>query len=349
MLKIFYDERQQVNNNSSFSPSAGKPAKVLANWKAHGLPLSVEAVTPLNRAEIALAHDPQYVRDVLSLKRPNGFGNTLKEVAKSLHWTTGSITSAAKYAVQNKSQAISLTSGFHHACYSSGGGFCTLNGLVIAAQMLKLHGYVNRVGILDLDMHYGNGTDDIIKKLKLDYIGHYTIGGKMWSHHTIENFLSQLPSIFDELFAGVDLLIYQAGADSCIDDPLGGVFSQEQMRRRDRIVFQECKKRGIPVVWNLAGGYQDRFENVLAIHRATAEEHLSVFNDQKFDTGCESDYVKPEKVVYQIDDHDDDFGLSDEIDWTAQNWDEEEEKESSWADDVNWDAEMSEELSRFMK
>lgn len=347
MLKIFFDQRQQVNNNSSFSPSAGKPAKVLADWQKHGLSLSVEAVQPLNRAEIALAHDPKYVRDVLSLRRTNGFGNTLKEVAKSLHWTTGSITSAAKYAVQNKSQAISLTSGFHHACHASGGGFCTFNGLVIASQMLKLHGYVNKVGILDLDMHYGNGTDNIIKTLNLDYISHYTIGGKAWSADTIEHFLTQLPKIFDELFANVDLLIYQAGADSCVDDPLGGVFTQEQMRRRDRIVFEQCKQRGIPVVWNLAGGYQDRFENVLAIHRATAEEHLSVFNDIKVDTGCDKDYVKPVKVAYQVDDHHDDH---EEIDFEAQNWDEAvEADETSWADDVNWDADMSEEISRFLK
>jgi acetoin utilization deacetylase AcuC-like enzyme len=341
MLKIFYDQRQQVNNNTSFSPSAGKPAKVLADWQNHGLPLSVEVVHPLNRAEISLAHDPKYVRDVLSLHTTNGFGNKLKEVAKSLHWTTGSITSAAKYAVKNKSQAVSLTSGFHHAGYESGGGFCTFNGLVIASQMLKLHGYVNNVGILDLDQHYGNGSDNIINTLNLKYISHYTIGGKMWSNDTIESFLSDLPKLFDKMFSNIDLLIYQAGADSCVDDPLGGVFTQEQMRRRDRIVFQECKKRKIPIAWNLAGGYQDRFENVLALHRATAEEHLSVFNKIKIDSGCNEEYIKPEKVIYQVDDHDDD------IDWQAQNWDE--EKHDSWEDDVNWDASDSEKVSRFLK
>ena len=335
-VKIFYDQKQQVNDNSSFSPSAGKPAKVLADWQSHKLPIEVAPVVPLNRAEIALAHSPEYVQGVLSRTKSNGFGNTLKSVAKSLPWTTGSITSAARYALENNTQTISLTSGFHHACYNNGGGFCTFNGLVIAAQMLKIHGLLKKgkVGILDLDMHHGNGTEDIIKKLNLDYIEHYTIGGRHMAPEAAEYFLGRLPEIFDEQFADVDILIYQAGADSCIDDPLGGIFTQEQMRRRDRIVFEQCKRLGLPVAWNLAGGYQERFENVLAIHRATIEEHLKIFHGSEFNTGVEESYVAPKKEYNSK--------WFTEIEDDSTSWDE-------WEDEDSWFSDLSEELARSIK
>ena len=54
--------------------------------------------------------------------------------------------------------------------------------------------------------------------------------------------------------------------------------SAEQMRQRDRIVFQYCKKYALPVVWNLAGGYQDDFQRVLDLHHATMEECLAAFS-----------------------------------------------------------------------
>jgi acetoin utilization deacetylase AcuC-like enzyme len=87
---------------------------------------------------------------------------------------------------------------------------------------------------------------------------------------------------------GCDLVIYQAGADPHIDDPLGGVLTTEQMQERDRMVFEGLGGR--PLVWNLAGGYQTvstiagadvnaeaaRLEPVLALHRNTIQVHLEV-------------------------------------------------------------------------
>ena len=70
-------------------------------------------------------------------------------------------------------------------------------------------------------------------------------------------------------FADCDLLIYQAGADQHVSDPLGGFLTTAELAERDRIVFSMGKKIGIPVVWNLAGGYQNPLEKVLEIHRNT--------------------------------------------------------------------------------
>ncbi len=71
-------------------------------------------------------------------------------------------------------------------------------------------------------------------------------------------------------------MLYQAGADPFIDDPLGGVLTREQLRLRDRMVFQHFARAGIPLAWNLAGGYTrdaaGTIEPVLQIHDATLEE-----------------------------------------------------------------------------
>jgi acetoin utilization deacetylase AcuC-like enzyme len=63
--------------------------------------------------------------------------------------------------------------------------------------------------------------------------------------------------------------IYQAGAAHHICDPLGGFLSTEELAERDRIVFSVAKAIGIPVVWNLAGGYQESLSCELDIHRKT--------------------------------------------------------------------------------
>lgn len=52
------------------------------------------------------------------------------------------------------------------------------------------------------------------------------------------------------------VLLYQAGADPHVNDPLSGWLTTEQLRRRDEIVFREARALGLPVAWNLAGGYQ---------------------------------------------------------------------------------------------
>jgi acetoin utilization deacetylase AcuC-like enzyme len=89
--------------------------------------------------------------------------------------------------------------------------------------------------------------------------------------------LSTLPQIIEDYFGHCDLVLYQAGADSHIDDPFGGRFTTEQFRLRDQIVFKKLSELEIPVVWNLAGGYQDPIEKVLSLHTITAEEfHASL-------------------------------------------------------------------------
>ena len=107
---------------------------------------------------------------------------------------------------------------------------------------------------------------EIMATLNIDWIQH--VSQEHWNPDEAGPFMAGLPEVVRG-FAGCDLLIYQAGADPHINDPLGGFLSTQQLVERDRIVFSIAKTIGVPVVWNLAGGYQEPLSRVLDIHRNT--------------------------------------------------------------------------------
>lgn len=281
-LRIYYTP-QMVADSRSFSPSAHKPAEVIADWRAAGLDIEVKKPIPVSGKTIAQAHDPDYVQGVLSCTTPNGFGNRDESVAKSLPYTVGSMVSATKFALKTGENAAALCSGFHHATYFNGGGFCTFNGLIVAAIEAQKVG-AHKVGILDLDEHFGNGTENIIKKLRLKWISHYTAGDDHENANlrNAEAWLANLPSLLKKKFYDCHVMIVQLGADPHVNDPLGGWLTTEQMARRDRIVFETFKQLRIGVAWNLAGGYQRTADGgigpVLEIHRNSAIACIEVAN-----------------------------------------------------------------------
>ena len=263
------------------SPSAHKPADVVASWQGlPGVSLSMQDVVPVTPADYHRAHQFEMVRDVLAGRRDNGFGNRSLEVAASLPYTSGAMLCGAREAIRNKQVAVAPCSGFHHAGYRKSEGFCTFNGLMVTALALRADFPDIRVGILDFDEHYGNGTDDIIWYLKAqDWVTHYTAGKEYQDRASdAEPFLARIPDLV-ALMAACDVLLYQAGADPHIDDPYGGWLTTEQLYQRDQIVFRECRKWDLPVVWNLAGGYMTPLRKVLDIHdntmRACAEVYLT--------------------------------------------------------------------------
>ena len=92
-----------------------------------------------------------------------------------------------------------------------------------------------------------------------------------------DSWIDDLESNLKKQFHDCELLLYQAGADPHVEDPLGGFLTTEQMRMRDKIVFKVAKKLGIPIVWNLAGGYQDPIEKVLELHENTLLECIDTY------------------------------------------------------------------------
>jgi acetoin utilization deacetylase AcuC-like enzyme len=149
---------------------------------------------------------------------------------------------------------------------------------MVTVLVLQHEGVTEDIGILDIDEHYGNGTEDIREKRGVSGLRHYTFGGEGIEPDGGDAWLERLPSIVRS-FQGCGLVLYQAGADPHVHDPHSRkILNDEQLLRRDRIVFRELHKLGVPVVWNLAGGYQTPLRKVLDIHdntmRACVETYL---------------------------------------------------------------------------
>jgi acetoin utilization deacetylase AcuC-like enzyme len=264
------------------TPSPRKPLEVVHQWRDR-YSIEIKDFPPLTMEDFQLAHKKEHVEGIVNLTIANGMDTKHQEVVDSLYWTTASFFTAAEFALTHE-VAVSPTSGFHHAGHAYSWGFCTFNGLLIAAIKLLNSQRVGKVGIIDFDFHQGDGSQDIIDKLDL---GSRVIHRTGKSHYTREKqaFFNELPALLDSL-KGVDILFYQAGADQHEDDPLGGFLNDQELRKRDRMVFEFAKSNKIPIVWNLAGGYQEEvvgdvrsIQKVLNIHNATMEECMNVYGD----------------------------------------------------------------------
>lgn len=270
-MKTFYRKEMSADNNSSYSPSAGKPSKFINYLLRKGVELDIcDSFPPISKEMLYLSHTKEMVNGILALKINNGFGNRSKEIADSLLYTNGSLLAAAKWSYATGENTFSPTSGFHHAGITDCGGFCTFNGLTVVASVLHCDLKLKKIGIVDLDMHFGNGTAQIVKDLKLDFITHYTFGKEIYNHENAQAWLDNLEKDL-ERFSDCELILYQAGADPHINDPLGGALTTKQMKQRDKIVFEFFHRKQIPVTWNLAGGYQTPLEKVLKLHQTTYE------------------------------------------------------------------------------
>jgi hypothetical protein len=104
-IPVFFNPAMVADSQSS-SPSAGKPVLAVRSWQSLGLPLQIRDPQPLSMEQFSVAHDPQFVADVLNCRRGNGFGNRLPAVAASLPWTSGAMLSAAREALANGIGAV---------------------------------------------------------------------------------------------------------------------------------------------------------------------------------------------------------------------------------------------------
>ena len=185
--------------------------------------------------------------------------------------------------------AANIAQGFHHAIYSQGSAYCTFNGLALVAQEYPQ----KSICVLDCDEHGGNGTEEFT--CRLPNLSQCTIHGsrfacrgtersRCFTLETVTNNFGIYESALEQSFAQIlqwrpDLLLYQAGADPHINDPLGSLgMTTEQMKQRDQMVFEFCVQHSIPVLFVLAGGYQEPIETKLVpLHVNTFEAASFVF------------------------------------------------------------------------
>jgi acetoin utilization deacetylase AcuC-like enzyme len=240
---------------------------------------------------ITRAHCPAYLERVVSgtlsaaEQREIGFPWTPQMVERSRR-TSGATVAAARAALRDGT-AANLAGGTHHAFRDRGEGFCVFNDSAIAARTLQAEGLVERVVIIDCDVHQGNGTASIFR----DDPSVFT-----FSIHGANNFPFakeagdldvELPDgtgdreYLDALERGLadaleraeaDLAIYLAGADPYLDDRLGRLaLTKQGLLSRDRMVFEACERAGVPVAVTMAGGYARDIADTVEIQFNTIE------------------------------------------------------------------------------
>lgn len=259
----------------------------------------IESPVPLDDTDILRVHDPDYVNAVKT-GQPRELAESQKfpwspALYPSVLLTGGGVYAAARRALDD-GIAASLCSGFHHAHASRGEGFCTFNSLVIAIDRLVVEGRIRTAAVLDMDLHYGNGTAILCRNRP--YITQLSIyGNDYWNntayrdvsvlhHEDGPNHISAaLPNgcdrskmlrIIQEHLPRLathnppDLLIYQAGADPYFEDPYSPLdLNHDDLLERDRAVFVFAKQHDIPVAWVLAGGYTKDTSKVVRVHTNT--------------------------------------------------------------------------------
>ncbi|MEY4402754.1 MAG: hypothetical protein RIR91_789 [Verrucomicrobiota bacterium] len=178
--------------------------------------------------------------------------------------STGGMRDAVKEALRN-GRSGSLSSGLHHARRRAGNGFCQFNGLALAAlEALK---QVKTVGILDLDAHAGGGTFDILGADPRVYLADLTVNSfDSWEptdprrhfYYEVTEPQSYLGHVEDALhfLEPVDCLIYNAGMDTY--EKAGGLkgITKDIIRKREALVVEWARRRRIPHLFALAGGYK---------------------------------------------------------------------------------------------
>ena len=179
--------------------------------------------------------------------------------------------------------------GLHHAFPNHGEGFCPFNDVAVAARVLQAQG-VERIAIVDLDVHHGNGTAFTFESdpRVFTFSMHQQHNYPMWkprgsldvgladgTHDAA--FLRELDRALPAVMAHApQCVFYLAGADPYEDDQLGGLrLTMEGLRERDRLVIGTVRAAGVPLVVTLAGGYARHVEDTVAIHVATIEEALA--------------------------------------------------------------------------
>ena len=251
--------------------------------------------------EILRAHDPGYLEKVVAgtltdkEMRRIGFPWSQRMVERSRRASGGTLD-AARIAL-SEGIATNLAGGTHHAFADRGEGFCVLNDSAIAARALLAEGLVEKVVVLDTDVHQGNGTAAIVRGDARVFT--FSIhGAKNYPFHKEESDLdAPLPdgasddafllALGERLERVLDLedwnlAIFLAGADPFEGDKLGRLrVTKSGLAERDRMVLEGCRERGIPVAVTMAGGYAREVEDTVDIHFQTVKRASDVLRAER--------------------------------------------------------------------
>ncbi len=256
---------------------------------------------PASEGELALAHDPTYICDVLhgtlsaARQREIGFEWTPELAARAV-WSVGATIAAARTALSDGADGgvgASLGGGTHHANTSQGSGYCVFNDVAVAARLMQSEWQLRRrallqVAVIDLDVHQGNGTAAIFAED--DSVFTFSMHGErnfpfrkspsdldvgLPDGCTDDAYLAALRPALAEVWQRLavrppGLVFYVAGADPHEGDRLGRLkLTTAGLAARDEIVLDALCERRIPVVVLMAGGYGHVVDTTVEVHLQT--------------------------------------------------------------------------------
>ena len=246
---------------------------------------------------LALAHHPRYINAVsggrlsAAEQKAIGFPWTPEMVERSRR--SAGATIAACRAALDQGLAVNLAGGTHHAYADHGAGFCVFNDAAIAARLMQAERRVERVAIVDLDVHQGNGTasilanDDSVFTLSVHGANNYPFKKELSDLDVAlpdgtgdDVYLAALQQALAELFLrfAPQLIIYLAGADPHEGDRLGKLnLTLDGLARRDHMLLEQARCRKIPVALAMAGGYGKNIQDTVAVHLQTIVIAASYF------------------------------------------------------------------------
>jgi acetoin utilization deacetylase AcuC-like enzyme len=248
--------------------------------------------------ELVLAvHEKEYVSNLLALNvdpraaRKIGFPLSEALVERELRIANGTIIGSQK-ALQT-GVAFNIAGGTHHAFYDSGEAFCLLNDQAIAAQFLLNQKLASKILIIDLDVHQGNGTAALFQNNPNVFT--FSVHGK--TNYPFKKETSDLDvaltdgasddeylKIINEMIPKLihqekpDFIFYLSGVDILATDKLGKLgCTIDGCKKRDEIVFSNCKKFQIPLQCSMGGGYSPEIKTIIEAHTNTYRMAREVF------------------------------------------------------------------------
>ena len=197
-----------------------------------------------------------------------------RRVLAPMRWAAQGTLDAALAALQGH-DCWNLSGGYHHASRNAAEGFCIYNDVGIAVQELRIRGLLGeseRLMIVDIDAHHGNGNGHVfLKDSSVQMLDIYNgdiypnspttkqrvdIGIPLHSGTRGPDYLARLRDGLAQLQGGARLAFVIAGTDVLASDPLGALaLTVDECIERDRLVFGRLKELGIPAVFLSGGGY----------------------------------------------------------------------------------------------
>jgi acetoin utilization deacetylase AcuC-like enzyme len=190
--------------------------------------------------------------------------------------------------------AMNVAGGTHHAFTNKGEGFCLLNDMAIAANYLIKNKLAERILIVDLDVHQGNGTAQIFQNNKNVFTLSMHGKNNYPFHKEISDLdIELLDGINDDDYLALlyknlpdvikkhqpDFIFYLCGVDILSTDKFGKLnVTTEGCKQRDIFVFEQCKANNIPVACAMGGGYSPKIADIVNAHSNTFKAAINLFD-----------------------------------------------------------------------